>query len=889
MKNLFKKINKFLKTDVKIINSYLLISIILVVLVSVGYISYALFSFSKTSPNTIELGVGKIVDPVVETQTYTYVSGTNYYIYEVPATGYYKLDVYGAQGGSYNESYAAGGLGGYSTGVVKLTKGDKLYVYVGGKGEYGTSTTVTTVNGGGYNGGGNAAYHGGGGGGASDIRYFSTTPTTDDLVWNSTTGLNSRLIVAGGGGGAYAYSSTYKAAGGNGGGTTGGDGSYYSSNYKTFIGHGGTQTSGGSDGTAQSSTSAYTGTAGTFGTGGNTGRAYSTSYPSNGAGGGGFYGGGGADNYTSSRTRASGGGGGSGYVWTSETASNYTSSTLPTSMYLLNASTEQGKQSGNGEVIISYMGRKDKVVIKAKNDNFTIDSTTDIEISNYLDIYTISTTLQSLVCTVGDIVVTKTSDLYLGNNVVNCIATDSNQQTSTATLNITVTGTFGQTLLAADSNTPVKVSDLETRIIAKGTPDFSVSEPAIIWKETIPTTSSTYNVSSSYSSRYMLCADSYEFNSNTNTYTLKGNIQAVLFNTDYSNLVGKYTVRYYPNLTSTSITESQYTNKTEIYKISNATYDSSAKTGTISYMRYYASNNTPNSYNNSNPGIYSAADNYGTSYYYRGDIKNNYVSFAGFYWRIIRINGNGSIRLLYAGKISDIGSTALDNGSRSSLLEISELAFNTSHNKYYYVGLKYSTFSYHGYNTDSNILGSTSKTGSLYYWYYNNLQSSYNSYISDTLFCNNRDYTEDDAGDIAYATDPDNPTLVCNTKTDRFTKSDSTNGTATLTYSIGLITYDEAIMAGVPSSDWNGRQYQKTYTSGPLYWTMSPGYYRQDPSDSSYNHSCIWILGQNDTYNSDCQIPSEVLGVRPVINLIPNVTWTGIGTADNPYVITGIK
>ena len=164
-------------------------------------------------------------------------------------------------------------------------------------------------------------------------------------------------------------------------------------------------------------------------------------------------------------------------------------------------------------------------------------------------------------------------------------------------------------------------------------------------------------------------------------------------------------------------------------------------------------------------------------------------------------------------------------------------------------------------------------------------------YISDTLFCNNRDYTEDDdgSGDITYATDPDNPTLVCNTKTDRFTKSDSTNGTATLTYSIGLITYDEAIMAGVPSSDRNGRYYQKTYTSGPLYWTMSPGYYRQDSSDSSYNHSCIWILGQNDTYNADCQIPSEVLGVRPVINLIPNVTWTGIGTADNPYVITGIK
>ena len=352
-----KNFIKFLKTDIKIINSYFLLAVILIILISIGYSSYALFSFTKTSNNIIEATVG-IIGDAVETQTYTYVSGTNYYIYEVPVTGYYKLGAYGAQGGSYDESYAAGGLGGYSTGVVKLTKGDKLYVYVGGKGEYGTSTTLTEVNGGGYNGGGNAAYHGGGGGGASDIRYFSTTPTEDDLVWNSTTGLNSRLIVAGGGGGAYAYSSTYKAVGGAGGGTTGKDGSY--TNYTTYIGHGGTPTAGGSDGTVKSSSDAYSGTSGSFGIGGNTGRARSTSYPSNGAGGGGFYGGGGADNGTL-RNAAAGGGGGSGYVWTRDTASNYTTSTLPTSMYLQGAYTEQNVRTGNGEVLISYLGENYEV------------------------------------------------------------------------------------------------------------------------------------------------------------------------------------------------------------------------------------------------------------------------------------------------------------------------------------------------------------------------------------------------------------------------------------------------------------------------------------------------------------------------------------------------
>ena len=54
------KIIRFLKTDVKIINSYFLIAIILVILISVGYFSYALFSFTKTSNNIIELTVGEL-------------------------------------------------------------------------------------------------------------------------------------------------------------------------------------------------------------------------------------------------------------------------------------------------------------------------------------------------------------------------------------------------------------------------------------------------------------------------------------------------------------------------------------------------------------------------------------------------------------------------------------------------------------------------------------------------------------------------------------------------------------------------------------------------------------------------------------------------------------
>ena len=266
---------------------------------------------------------------------------------EIEVSGYYYLQVWGAQGGSYNESYAAGGKGGYSKGYVYLNKGDTLYIHTGGQGSYGTTTTYNVQTGGGVNGGGNAGYRGGAGGGGTDIRINNDS-------------LYSRVIVAGGGGGAYSYNSTYKAAGGAGGGTSGLDGSYYSSSYSSWAGNGGTQTSGGAR--ASGSSTNYYGDAGTFGVGGDTGyKYYNASYYSNGAGGGGWYGGSAAGNYSSSaRTSAAGGGGGSGYVYTSSTASSYPSGCLlNSSYYMSNAATYAGNTSFESTTGGSETGHSD--------------------------------------------------------------------------------------------------------------------------------------------------------------------------------------------------------------------------------------------------------------------------------------------------------------------------------------------------------------------------------------------------------------------------------------------------------------------------------------------------------------------------------------------------
>ena len=231
-------------------------------------------------PNgTFDFNLNKIIEKDTSSNkkthegiVYTFAYAEDSQTFIAPASGIYKLEVWGAQGGTYNKLYATGGVGGYSVGNINLKQDEELYVYVGTAGTYGTSSTVTTVSGGGYNGGGNAAYRGGAGGGATDIRIDGNT-------------LYNRVIVAGGGGGAYSYSTTIKANGGNGGGTTGESGSYYKSVGSTYIGGGATATGGGTRGNSNSAN--YYGNEGDFGVGADTGRAYkvlTTTYNSSGAG-----------------------------------------------------------------------------------------------------------------------------------------------------------------------------------------------------------------------------------------------------------------------------------------------------------------------------------------------------------------------------------------------------------------------------------------------------------------------------------------------------------------------------------------------------------------------------------------------------------------------------
>ena len=213
--------------------------------------------------------------------------------FTVPATGVYKIAVWGAEGGT--SGY--GGKGGYAEGLVSLTKGEILQVHVGGQT--------------GYNGGGSGHSRAAeAGGGATDVRRKGSA-------------LTHRIIVAGGGGG---YGGRDTITGGSGGGTTGGTGG----DGFGSPGYGGSQSSGGSGG------SNY-GTSGTLGQGGNN---TTGSNSSGGGGGGGYYGGGaGGNDYSRYNDRDdSGGGGGSSYTGGVTSPKN-----------------TAGQNSGNGKATITFV------------------------------------------------------------------------------------------------------------------------------------------------------------------------------------------------------------------------------------------------------------------------------------------------------------------------------------------------------------------------------------------------------------------------------------------------------------------------------------------------------------------------------------------------------
>ena len=437
------------------------------------------------------------------------------------------------------------------------------------------------------------------------------------------------------------------------------------------------------------------------------------------------------------------------------------------------------------------------------------------------------------------------------------------------------------------------VASAKQQIEAKQAPDFTQTAPIIIWSESHASTTTTASVTmphpdlvgngESYSAGLTAqnvlprIGTSYTFNSETGKYTI-GNLSYVDPTTlDYNGETTYYFCSAGFNTNSSDrITPYQNTSCTTMYRIVSVSGSDGTTTGSggtsiktkIYRMTAYAYTQSEQESDKSDRGLYMMEDQDGKSYYYRGSVSNNYVQFAGYYWRIIRQNGDGSVRGL----------------------QIKTNAFNSTRTNPGYVGYMYgNTFNSSYAETHANENDSSIKT-QLDSWYKTNIvDKGYSEYIADSGFCNDRSL---DSGSDGVSTTANTyfkghrryvnhePSLICpNASNDLFTVSNE-DGNQALTYPIGLITVDELMFGGLADGYLNRLSY--TYSSSH-YWTMSPRFFY------ATNTGANVFFAYSTGFAHDAWVTSAY-GVRAVINLKADTPITGgIGTANDPYVIKVVE
>ena len=286
-------------------------------------------------------------------------------------------------------------------------------------------------------------------------------------------------------------------------------------------------------------------------------------------------------------------------------------------------------------------------------------------------------------------------------------------------------------------------------------------------------------------------------------------------------------------------------------------------------------------------GIFETTDADGTTYYYRGSVENNYVLFADRYWRIIRINGDGTIRMIYD------GTEAHDNGESSTDRQVGTSQFNTAYNNNMYVGYMYTSGEAHGTGTSSIIKTANDN-------FYTSVLASYSQYIdTDAGFCGDRSALNNQGGvgtgtvttyngGYIRAVESD-PNLTCSNTSDLYTVSSSNQGNKVLTYPVGLITVDEVLLSGTGGGVFDGTlNHQPTspnsyLTTGNTFWTMTPagGY---NPFGHTDWFSLVFRVSASG--NVDDDYSTSTRGLRPAINIRNDVTINGNGTKDDPFTIS---
>ena len=294
----------------------------------------------------------------------------------------------------------------------------------------------------------------------------------------------------------------------------------------------------------------------------------------------------------------------------------------------------------------------------------------------------------------------------------------------------------------------------------------------------------------------------------------------------------------------------------------------------------------------------SAEDDYGTSYYFRGTVTNNYVEFANKCWRIVRVGGDGSVKLILHNdnKAGVANPCDAANNSASAAFarysgETYKSAFNTNSNDNAYVGFKYGTVGASDYaSAHANTNKSTILTN-LETWYTNNLKD-YADAIADTVWCNDKTNVTDTTYDpygwnpngLGYGTNityygasqrllsasnhagGTGPGLKCNGELSKINSK------------VGLITADELAYAGYAYGSGNTTTYLQENATDTYWWSLSPYYFNGGLAG-------VWGVYGSDGSFGDSGV-GYTYGVRPSISLKSTTNVTGEGTSSSPFIIS---
>ena len=340
----------------------------------------------------------------------------------------------------------------------------------------------------------------------------------------------------------------------------------------------------------------------------------------------------------------------------------------------------------------------------------------------------------------------------------------------------------------------------------------------------------------------------------------------------------------------------------------------------------------------SDKGMHKAPDDLGMSYYFRGAVDNNWVKYGKYtkdtyytydgdynyslvsscdgldncfkiaskgddmYWRIIRINGDNSIRMIYAGTYAPDANTKVtltesgnfdDDGNLigGQKTAVGNSKFNQNYDSAEYVGYMYEIGKQHGTSQSSDI-----KTY-LEDWYanYTDLNVS-NTKITDQIYCNDRTAS---TSNVAYSTtnyttltswnskgttyyygangrvwnNPVSPDYKCPVASDKFTTT-TVKGNGKLSYPVGLISADEITFAGLPAGKTNNSFYLYT---GDYYWAGSPSEFR----GGNYAYG-FYVFDGGYLYFG---YVGGICGVRGVVSLSSESKLLGSGTYNDVYTV----